>query len=60
MAQQEEGAKDVWLHRGREWIPENWAVKKLNEHYLDVGLTGKPHQVSFRVWPREGARLTAR
>jgi hypothetical protein len=60
MAQQEEGTKDVWLHRGREWIPENWAVKKLNEHYLDVGLTGKPHQVSSGVSPTEGARLTAK
>lgn len=46
LAQQEEGTKDVWLHRGREWIPENWAVKKLNEQYLDIGLTGKPHQVN--------------
>ena len=45
LAQKEEGTADVWLHRGRDWIPENWSVKKLNEQYLDIGLTGKPHQV---------------
>jgi hypothetical protein len=45
MAQAEEGTKQIWLQRGREWVPEDWSVKRLNEHYMDVGLTGKPHQV---------------
>lgn len=44
MAQAEEGSKDIWLRRGREWVPEDWSIKRLNEHYLDISLTGKPHQ----------------
>lgn len=45
MAQNDEGDREVWLQRGREWVPESWGIKKLNDVYLDIGLTGKPHQV---------------
>lgn len=45
MAQRREGEQAVWLKRGKEWVPENWGVARLNQQYLDVGLTGKPHQV---------------
>lgn len=44
MMQAEEGDAEIWLKRGREWAPETWSVKKLNEEYMDVGLAGKPHQ----------------
>jgi hypothetical protein len=46
MAQKEDGESEVWVKRGKEWAPESWSNKRLNEQYLDVGLTGKPHQVS--------------
>lgn len=46
MAQTHEGTRRVWVKRGREWHHEQWGNGKLNQVYLDVGLTGKPHQVS--------------
>jgi ABC-type antimicrobial peptide transport system ATPase subunit len=36
----------VWVKRGREWEWEKWRKMKLSEVYMDVGLTGQPHQVS--------------
>jgi hypothetical protein len=46
MTQNTTGDVDLWVKRGREWAEEKWSVGKLNEYYMDVGLTGKPHQVS--------------
>ena len=43
-AQREDGESTVWVKRGKEWAPESWSHKRLNEQYLDVGLAGKPHQ----------------
>ncbi|EIW68082.1 hypothetical protein TREMEDRAFT_63970 [Tremella mesenterica DSM 1558] len=44
MAQRRDGDEEVWVKRGREWEKEKWGVGKLNEAYLDVGMSGKPHQ----------------
>lgn len=46
MAQNGQGSDEVYVQRGRQWERESWEKGKLNEVYLDVGLTGKPHQVS--------------
>ncbi|WVF69398.1 hypothetical protein IAT40_004175 [Kwoniella sp. CBS 6097] len=72
MTQATEGLKDVWVKRGQYWDKESWGVKKLNEAYMDVGLTGKTHQckkedgtceemdseIIFKekVWPKEAAK----
>lgn len=37
----------VWVKRGREWEWEKWKRGKVAEVYMDVGLMGKPHQVSL-------------
>ncbi|KIR60323.1 hypothetical protein I314_03614 [Cryptococcus bacillisporus CA1873] len=39
-----EGEDDVWVQRGKMWEKETWSVARLNEAYMDVGLTGGPHQ----------------
>ncbi|WVR06184.1 hypothetical protein IAU60_003214 [Kwoniella sp. DSM 27419] len=45
MTQETEGVRDVWVKRKiAGWDKESWAVAKLNERYMDVGLTGKAHQ----------------
>ena len=36
----------LWVKRGREWEWEKWSKGKVVDTYLDVGLTGQPHQVS--------------
>jgi hypothetical protein len=46
MAQAKEGLGSIWVKRGKEWKLEEWTKKRLNQEYLDIGLTGKPHQVS--------------
>ncbi len=46
MMQNETGNVDIWIKHGREWAEEEWSTAKVNEYYMDVGLTGKPHQVS--------------
>jgi len=45
MVQEKEGERGVWVQRGKEWVKEMWGRGKLNEVYMDVGLTGVPHQV---------------
>jgi hypothetical protein len=45
MAQAKEGTSRIWVQRGKEWRLEEWNNERLNEVYLDVGLTGKSHQV---------------
>ena len=45
MAQAKEGLGKVWVKRGKEWRLEEWTKKRLSEEYLDIGLTGFPHQV---------------
>ena len=47
MAQAKEGLERIWVKRGTEWRLEEWTKKRLNEEYLDIGLTGHPHQVGF-------------
>jgi hypothetical protein len=49
MAQSKEGLERIWVKRGTEWRLEEWTKKRLNEEYLDIGLTGHPHQVGFAV-----------
>ncbi|KAJ9107286.1 hypothetical protein QFC21_000733 [Naganishia friedmannii] len=44
MAQNKTGEAEVWVNRHGTWEPEYWNVQKLNDAYLDIGLTGKPHQ----------------
>ncbi|KAK4687168.1 hypothetical protein P7C73_g2946, partial [Tremellales sp. Uapishka_1] len=44
MAQATEGQREIWAKRGKEWDRESWGNGKLNEAYMDVGFTGKPHQ----------------
>lgn len=44
MMQNETGNVDIWIKHGREWAEEEWSTAKVNEYYMDVGLTGKPHQ----------------
>ncbi|XAO24787.1 hypothetical protein I312_103593 [Cryptococcus bacillisporus CA1280] len=39
-----EGEEDVWVQRGKTWEKETWSVARLNEAYMDIGLTGGPHQ----------------
>ncbi|WVQ80599.1 hypothetical protein IAT38_002704 [Cryptococcus sp. DSM 104549] len=39
-----EGTERVWVQRGKAWEHEEWGVGELNEKYMDVGLTGVPHQ----------------
>jgi hypothetical protein len=46
MMQNETGNVDLWVKHGREWNEEQWSTAKVNEYYMDVGLTGKPHQAS--------------
>ena len=46
MAQETEGQSEVWVQRGKEWDKEWWRNGKLNDVYMDVGLTGQPHQAS--------------
>ena len=46
MAQNGGGDKRIYVERGLVWVPEQWDGDKLNEVYLDIGLTGRPHQVS--------------
>lgn len=45
MAQETEGMRKVWVQRGKVWKLEEWNRRELNEEYLDIGLTGHPHQV---------------
>jgi hypothetical protein len=56
MAQSKEGLERIWVKRGTEWRLEEWTKKRLNEEYLDIGLTGHPHQVGFaiNVYSKEG------
>lgn len=42
--QNQTGESEIWVKRGREWVPEQWNNGELNKAYMDVGLTGKPHQ----------------
>jgi len=49
MAQAKEGLGSIWVKRGTEWRLEEWTKKRLNEEYLDLGLTGHPHQVRSTV-----------
>lgn len=72
LAQASRGQKGVWVQRdtgngrgtgkGNEWVWEMWGNKELNERYLDVGLTGGPHQVgvrfSFKLVSRGGGNYT--
>jgi hypothetical protein len=46
LAQDGTGTAKVLVERNDGWVAETWSREKLNEAYLDVGLTGKPHQVS--------------
>lgn len=46
LAQATEGQVGLWVQRGKEWVWEMVGKGKVNERYMDVGLTGKPHQVS--------------
>ena len=46
MAQNTTGSEDVWLQRQGEWVKESWATRKVNEAHMDIGLVGRPHQVS--------------
>lgn len=46
MSQNKTGEAEIWVNRHGTWEPESWSVEKLNDMYLDIGLTGKPHQVS--------------
>jgi len=46
LAQNGEGVEEVWVETEKCWERETWKRRELNEKYLDVGLTGKPHQVS--------------
>ncbi|AAW43180.1 hypothetical protein CNBD0460 [Cryptococcus deneoformans B-3501A] len=36
--------EEVWVQRGKMWEKETWSVARLNKAYMDVGLTGGPHQ----------------
>lgn len=43
------GEKQIWVKaRGRTdggaWNKESWSINRLNEAYMDIGLTGGPHQ----------------
>lgn len=49
MAQAQEGLGRIWVKRGKEWRLEEWTRKRLNEEYLDIGLTGHPHQVGNAI-----------
>ena len=40
------GSRDIWVDRAGSWEKESWGLVRLNDKYLDVGLSGKPHQVS--------------
>jgi hypothetical protein len=51
MAQEIEGMRRVWVQRGNVWKLEEWNRGQLNEGYLDIGLTGHPHQVCFFQLP---------
>ncbi|WWD18275.1 hypothetical protein CI109_102725 [Kwoniella shandongensis] len=44
MTQATEGHRDVWVRRWNAWEKESWGIAKLNEAYMDIGLTGGPHQ----------------
>ncbi|WWC88904.1 uncharacterized protein L201_003819 [Kwoniella dendrophila CBS 6074] len=44
MTQEKKGLKDVWVKRGKDWDKESWSISRLNEAYMDIGLTGGPHQ----------------
>lgn len=44
LAQADEGEKALWVKKGRSWEKQSWGVKRLNEMYMDVGLSGQPHQ----------------
>jgi hypothetical protein len=46
MAQYGNGTAEVLVERNDGWVTETWSRQRLNEAYLDIGLTGKPHQVS--------------
>jgi hypothetical protein len=46
LAQDGTGTAKVLVERNDGWVAETWSRETLNEAYLDVGLTGKPHQVS--------------
>ncbi|ORX41279.1 hypothetical protein BD324DRAFT_644319 [Kockovaella imperatae] len=35
---------NVWVERGNDAKMEEWDLGVLNDRYMDVGLTGKPHQ----------------
>lgn len=48
MAQASEGYPEVWVERGTKWQLEKWDQGKLNGKYLDVGLVGRPRQVSVK------------
>ena len=47
MAQAKEGVRGVWVRRGKKWVQESWGNGRLNWEYLDVGPSGKPHQVGW-------------
>lgn len=49
MMQQVEGDRDVYVKRDLLWRKETWSNRKLNEVYMDVGLSGQPHQVGRGV-----------
>ena len=53
LAQKQEGDREIYVERKSGWGKETWRNAELNEKYMDVGLTGKPHQVGgdVRLWP---------
>lgn len=36
----------IWVKKGRQWVWEIWSKDQVSNYYMDIGLTGKPHQVS--------------
>jgi hypothetical protein len=57
LAQATEGKSDIWVKRKNEWEKESWSNGVLNQKYLDVGLTGKPNQVSRQRLKLPSVRL---
>lgn len=53
LAQGAKGGRDedvgLWVKRGNAWEWEKWRKSKVADVYMDVGLTGQPHQVSLRI-----------
>lgn len=46
MTAEKKGSREMWMQRGEEWMLEQWGMEMLNDKYMNVGLMGKPHQVS--------------